>query len=130
MSISDADSALAVAALQAGAVDLVHKPTALATDRLYELGRELAAKVLAAGRRPGRHRARRRAAPPAPASAARPPRAADAAGRGRRPRRAARRRSPGSDGAARRFPAPVAVALHIPAGYTEALARRLDELAP
>ena len=27
-----------VEALQAGAVDLVHKPTALATDRLYELG--------------------------------------------------------------------------------------------
>ena len=32
------ETGLAVSALQAGAVDLVHKPTALATDRLYELG--------------------------------------------------------------------------------------------
>jgi two-component system chemotaxis response regulator CheB len=39
------DSDLAVAALQAGAVDLVHKPTALATDRLYELGAQLVEKV-------------------------------------------------------------------------------------
>ena len=33
-----------------GASTLVHKPTALATDRLYELGGELVAKVIAAGR--------------------------------------------------------------------------------
>ena len=39
------ESELAVSALQAGAVELVHKPTALATDRLYELGAELVAKV-------------------------------------------------------------------------------------
>ena len=49
VSISDADSALAIeAALQLGAVDLVHKPTALATDRLYELSGELVTKVVAA----------------------------------------------------------------------------------
>ncbi len=50
------ESELAVSALQAGAVDLVHKPTALATDRLYELGAELVAKVNTAARavvRPG-----------------------------------------------------------------------------
>ena len=48
VSISDADSMLGVEALQSGAVDLVHKPTALATDRLYELSGELVAKVIAA----------------------------------------------------------------------------------
>ena len=37
-----------VAALQAGAFDILHKPTALATDRLYELGDDLVAKVLLA----------------------------------------------------------------------------------
>jgi two-component system chemotaxis response regulator CheB len=48
VTMSDADSVLGVAALQAGAFDVVHKPTALATDRLYELGQELVTKVLLA----------------------------------------------------------------------------------
>lgn len=42
------DSVIAVEALRAGAFDLVHKPTSLATDRLYELRDELVGKVLAA----------------------------------------------------------------------------------
>src|SRR4029079_12338576 len=46
VSISDADSALGIEALQRGATDLVQKPTALATDRLYELSGELVAKVI------------------------------------------------------------------------------------
>jgi len=45
---SDSESPLAIAALQAGAFDLVHKPTSLATDRLYDLRDELVAKVLLA----------------------------------------------------------------------------------
>lgn len=45
---SDNESPLAIAALQAGAFDLVHKPTSLATDRLYELRDELVSKVLLA----------------------------------------------------------------------------------
>src|SRR5687767_12604971 len=48
VSISDQDSALGIEALHLGAVDVVEKPTALATDRLYELGAELVAKVVAA----------------------------------------------------------------------------------
>jgi two-component system chemotaxis response regulator CheB len=46
--MAEPGSDLALAALQAGAVDLVHKPTALATDRLYELSAELIFKVEAA----------------------------------------------------------------------------------
>jgi two-component system chemotaxis response regulator CheB len=45
---TDVDSAVAVSALHAGAFDLVHKPTSLATDRLYELRDELVSKVVAA----------------------------------------------------------------------------------
>jgi two-component system, chemotaxis family, protein-glutamate methylesterase/glutaminase len=48
VSMSDAESEIGVSALQRGAVAIVHKPTGLATDRLYELGGELVAKVLEA----------------------------------------------------------------------------------
>jgi two-component system chemotaxis response regulator CheB len=130
VSISDSESALGVEALQTGAIDLVHKPTALATDRLYELAAELGAKVRAAARSKN----------PWPASAL-----AKLESRDRRPSR------PGSAAVTTRlvvigtstggpqaltrllaalpgdFPCAVAVALHIPAGYTDALARRLDE---
>ena len=72
MSSAGEESELAVAALQAGAVELVHKPTALATDRLYELGAELVAKVRVAAGEP-------RCAPPrAGADAGGAARAADA----------------------------------------------------
>ena len=37
VTMSDTDSPLGVSALERGAFDVVHKPTALATDRLYEL---------------------------------------------------------------------------------------------
>jgi two-component system chemotaxis response regulator CheB len=118
------ESELAVTALQTGAVELVHKPTALATDRLYELGEDLVDKVrTAAGA------VVRPAAPEQPA--VRPE---------RRPAPAPGERlvvvgtSTGGPAALSRlmsslpadFPAPLALALHIPAGYTEALARRLD----
>src|SRR5688572_24167070 len=48
VSISGADSALGIAALQAGAIDVVQKPTALATDQLYEITTEVVRKVKAA----------------------------------------------------------------------------------
>jgi two-component system, chemotaxis family, protein-glutamate methylesterase/glutaminase len=122
-SVSDADSALVVEALQMGAVDFVHKPTALATDRLYELGAELVAKVIAAGR-----------------ARVRPVAAAASTARIAHAERGAVRlvvvgTSTGGPQALTRLltalpadlPCAVAVALHIPAGYTDALARRLNE---
>jgi two-component system chemotaxis response regulator CheB len=48
VSISGSETELAIEALQAGAVDIVTKPTPMATERLYELGAELVAKVKAA----------------------------------------------------------------------------------
>src|SRR5471032_2168019 len=48
VSMAGEDSALGIAALHAGAIELVHKPTALATDRLYDLSSELIEAVTAA----------------------------------------------------------------------------------
>ena len=127
VSMADAESELAVAAMQAGAVELVHKPTALATDRLYELADELVAKVrIAAGARPHAPWERdgvEEAEAPAP----------------RRPRKALAPlvvigTSTGGPQALTRlltqlpadFPSPLAIALHIPPGYTQALAERLN----
>lgn len=122
VSISDSNSELGVEALQMGAVDLVHKPTALATNRLYELSGELVEKVIAAGG------ARRRVVAPAAAPMALP-RVAGAV------RLIVIGTSTGGPQALTRLlssfprdlPCAIAVALHIPAGYTEALAARLNE---
>ena len=125
VSTAGEDSDLAVSALQAGAVDMVHKPTALATDRLYELGAELVAKVNIAARavvRPGMELTEPVVKPrPGPAPA--PWRRLVAVGT-----------STGGPAALARllsalpadFPAALVLALHIPPGYTEALAKRLD----
>jgi two-component system chemotaxis response regulator CheB len=134
VSISDADSELGITALQNGAVDLVHKPTSLATERLYELSAELVNKVRAAAV----------ARPLLPANPATP----------RTPGPGAVVRGPAVPGSLRielvvigtstggpqaltrllpalpgDFPVPIAIALHIPFGYTEALARRLDSIS-
>jgi two-component system chemotaxis response regulator CheB len=123
VSTSDEQSSLALEALQAGAIDLVHKPTALATDRLYELSTELVKKVKIAA-----------AAVPRTARAGLPSTL-----------RAARRAPPtvgvlvvgastGGPQALTRLlaelpgdlPVPVAMVLHMPPGYTAALAQRLN----
>jgi two-component system chemotaxis response regulator CheB len=122
VSMSDLDSDIGVEALQSGAFDLVHKPTALATDRLYELSDELVAKVLGAATAPRPFAQQER--PPAVATA---------------PRSTKRDivvvgASTGGPQALTRFvstlpadfPTPIAIVLHIPVGYTESLARRLD----
>lgn len=128
VTMSDADSAMGVAALQAGAFDVVHKPTAIATDRLYELGAELVEKVLLAAKTaPGT------LSPSAALGAAAAARAFEKAPRvdlelllvgastgGPRAITQLLRALPAD------FPIPVAVVVHMPAGYTEAFASRLD----
>lgn len=131
VSTAGGENELVVAALAAGAFDLVSKPTALATDRLYELGGELILKINAAF-----------AAFPAPLSS--PPAEPPPVPYVPPPPRVDTARSilvigtstGGPQALARllaalpqNFPLPVAVALHIPAGYTDALARRIDESA-
>jgi two-component system chemotaxis response regulator CheB len=122
VSTSPADSELVVRALERGAVDMVQKPTALASDRLYELGSELVAKIQAAAI------ARRIAQPPIAQVRARLPSTRELLVIGT---------STGGPQALTKllpalpedYPLPIAIALHIPAGYTQSLARRIDELS-
>lgn len=125
VSVSSAESEIAIEALDAGAVDLVTKPTPLPTDRLYELSNDLIFKVKAAAaarpRRPGQ-------AGEAPATVL----------HSLLPNSATRLvvigTSTGGPQALTRIfgalpaglAAPIAVALHIPAGYTGPLAERIS----
>lgn len=124
VSISDSNSALGIEALQMGAVDLVQKPTALATDRLYELSSELVAKVLAAAG--SRRRVIGPAAAPLPLTAARGKVRLVVVGTSTGGPQALTRLFTALPGD---LPCAMAVALHIPAGYTEALASRLDGIS-
>lgn len=130
VSVSAADSELAIEALSLGAFDLVHKPTSLATDRLYELGAELVTKVLAA------------AAPyPAGARASRSRPAATAAeataqvARGEAELVVLGTSTGGPQALTQLVPAlpgdlpPLVIALHIPAEYTAPMAVRLARLS-
>lgn len=122
--MAEADSEQALAALEAGAVDVVHKPTALATNRLYDLSKELVFKVQAA--------AEARPTPVLLAPPAPPPRLT-------RPYRGTRDllvvgASTGGPQAITKllkgmpadFPMPIAVVVHLPAGFTHSFAERLD----
>jgi two-component system, chemotaxis family, protein-glutamate methylesterase/glutaminase len=125
VSFSSGESELVVEALQIGAVDFLKKPTALATDRLYELSSDLVSKVMAA-------------------ATARPTVFSAPLVRPQLDPLVSRRKilvvgtSTGGPQALTRllallpadFPLPIAIALHIPAEYTEALARRLSEGGP
>lgn len=120
VSTSDAESELGIEALELGAVDVVAKPTALASDRLFELRSELVAKVTAAAR------ARPLLAAREPVVATPPPASSHVGlvvigtSTGGPPALTHLLTALPAD-----FPAPVVVALHIPAGFTEALSRRL-----
>ena len=128
VSMAGEDSALGIAALHAGAVELVRKPTAMAVERLYEISAELIAAVTAAAT----------ARSPAAGPVAVPKAAPEALPV---PRLAPLRKSilvlgasTGGPQALTRlikalpesFPIPVALVLHLPAGYTQAFSERLD----
>jgi two-component system chemotaxis response regulator CheB len=120
-----------LAALDAGAVDFVQKPTALATERLMEMSEELLDKVkAAAGAR--RVAARSTAVRPAVVSAPAPRTVrADAAeivviGISTGGPQALKHVIPALPADSR---APIAIVLHMPLGYTEMYARKLDEMS-
>ncbi len=118
-------------ALDAGAVDFVQKPTALATERLMEMSEELVDKVKAAAgaRRSPQYRP---ATDQVPVSAP----------EGRRIRTSPAEVvvigiSTGGPQALKQLipslpadcPAPIAIVLHMPLGYTEMYAKKLNELS-
>jgi two-component system, chemotaxis family, protein-glutamate methylesterase/glutaminase len=122
VSFADHDSELVVEALERGAFDVVKKPTALATDRLYELAGDVTRTVLAAAAA----RVVRLPAPPPP-----PPddgpllktsRSLLAIGTSTGGPQALATLLPSLP---KNFPLPIVIALHIPHDYTAALAARL-----
>ena len=135
-SIAHESGEMAMEAFDLGAVEFVQKPTALATDRVYEIADELVAKVRAAAS-VSMLRAPLSAATPTSNGSRTAPAAAS--------RRGVSRAdvvvlgiSTGGPQALRQliprfpaeFPVPIAMVLHMPIGYTEMYARRLDEISP
>ena len=125
VSIASESSERVLNALDAGAVDFVQKPTALATEKMLDIAEQLIATVKAAA---GANVAR----PQPPPTVAAAPRRDGFLNRhdvlvigvstgGPQGLKAVIPRLPAD------FPAPVAIVLHMPVGYTEAYAKRLDE---
>ena len=123
VSVASESGELVLAALDAGAVDFVQKPTALATDRVLEIADELIEKVKgAATSRP----AAPHAAPAGTLVAPVATRSADIVVIGI---------STGGPQALKmliprlpaELPVPIAIVLHMPVGYTELYARKLNE---
>ena len=118
-----------LAALEAGAIDFLQKPTALASDRLMEMGEQLVEKVKAAALAPMRRRPA--LVEPGPA-AARVVRLGDGhcdvvvigiSTGGPQGLKLVIPRLPVD------LPVPVGIVLHMPIGYTEIYAKKLDELS-
>jgi two-component system, chemotaxis family, protein-glutamate methylesterase/glutaminase len=114
-------------ALDAGAIDFVQKPTALATERLLDIGDELTDKVKAAGQ------SKRTPTAPAPAARAVVPRRLD---RGPFDVVVIGISTGGPQGLKVLIPqlpadcpVPVAMVMHMPLGYTEMYAKKLDEMS-
>lgn len=125
VSFSDQDSEAVAEALAMGALDVVKKPTALATDRMYELSAELSKKVLAAAAaRPVRQTA---SVAPAPAAVVEPKletkRSLLAIGTSTGGPHALAELLPRLP---KGLPVPIVIGLHIPVEYTSALAARLS----
>lgn len=127
MSIANKAGEQVLAALDAGAIDFVQKPTALASDRLLEVADELLEKVKAASAAPMTKRVRAAVPPSLPIRTITPEAtAADAvligvSTGGPQGLRVVIPALPAD------FPVPVAIVLHMPIGYTEMYARKLDE---
>jgi two-component system chemotaxis response regulator CheB len=130
ISIAAESGAQVLAALDAGAIDFVQKPTALATEKLSDMAQELIEKVKAAAQAPLRRLA---SAPAGPVERLTVP-----------PRIAGRNAvdivvigisTGGPQGLklvmpslSAECPVPIAIVMHMPAGYTEMYARSLDQL--
>lgn len=137
MSIADENADAALTALESGAVDFIQKPTALATEKMFEVSRELIEKVKSAAHI-SLDRIHVDAAVSGPAasvvSAIQPKivkgsHKVDIVVMGI---------STGGPQGLKQlipllpadFPVPVALVIHMPVGYTQMYAQRLDEISP
>lgn len=130
VSTVNGDQELVLKALEAGAVDFIHKPSMLATETLFEMSEELIEKVKAAATirlkkfDPMSVGQARGGAPPVPGA------------RGNVDAVVIGISTGGPQGLKylipqlpETFPAPVAIVLHIPVGYTELYAATLNEIS-
>jgi two-component system chemotaxis response regulator CheB len=128
ISIADASGEQVLAALDAGAVDFVQKPTALATERLMDIADELIDKVKAAAAAP------RRPVTSVPVPAPLPLTRSTAnavdivvigiSTGGPQGLKVVIPQLPAG------FPVPIALVMHMPIGYTELYAQKLNEQSP
>ncbi|MBA4138000.1 MAG: chemotaxis response regulator protein-glutamate methylesterase [Opitutus sp.] len=126
------DASLAIEALEAGAVDFVQKPTALATEELLGIRQELVEKVRAAARAPIANLGRL----PRPVQPAAPLERVTGTGQARI-EVVVIGVSTGGPQALRHllpllpanFPVPIAIVLHMPVGYTLLMAEKLNEIS-
>jgi two-component system chemotaxis response regulator CheB len=145
VSIANENGDMALEALDAGAIDFVQKPTALATEKVFEISDELIRKVKAAanvsiGRLPILAQPFSPVTPLSPLSG-------EESNLGASVAQLARKHkteivvfgiSTGGPQALKQilpqlpsnFPVPVAVVLHMPVGYTKLYANKLDEICP
>ena len=130
ISIAAGAGAQVLAALDAGAIDFVQKPTALATEKLMEISDELIEKVKAAASAPMRRLplVATVTAPPLP-----PGRIAE---KGNVDLVVMGISTGGPQGLKllipkfrADFPAPIAIVMHMPIGYTEMYAKALDDMS-
>lgn len=132
ISIANETGEDALTALDAGAIDFVQKPTALATERILEISDELIEKVKAAAGVP-----MARLKPAVPASVAIAVAPTDLVQSARSVDIVVIGISTGGPQALKllipqlpeTFPVPVAIVLHMPVGYTEMYARKLNEVS-
>ena len=126
-SITHESGEMAIAAFDAGAVEFVQKPTALATDRVFEIAEELIAKVKTASSIRLKQVPQMTAAPALPVQ--------PVSRNGLQTDIIVLGISTGGPQALRQmiptlpadFPVPIAIVLHMPIGYTELYAKRLNE---
>jgi two-component system, chemotaxis family, protein-glutamate methylesterase/glutaminase len=128
-SVADEDGNEAVSAMEAGAVEFVRKPTALALDQVYEIDEELVQKVITAATIPMDKLAFPQTEAVVPVVIKdKSVRRIDALMMGT---------STGGPNALRsllprfpaNFPVPVAIVIHMPEGYTGPLAKKLNEIS-
>ena len=125
VSIAAESSERVLGGLDAGALDFVQKPTALATEKVFDVAEELVAKVIAAAGAPLARLREAVAEPPMPVTSSFQNRYSvlviGVSTGGPQGLKSVVPRLPAD------FPVPVAIVLHMPLGYTEGYAKRLDE---
>lgn len=127
VSIAPDSSDRVLSALDAGAVDFIQKPTALATEKIFDISEDLATKLRAAAGAPVARLGEPVAIGAAPIISAFKNRYdVIVIGISTGGPQALKSVIPGFSAT---FPVPIAIVLHMPVGYTEAYATRLNDMS-